>query len=107
MQRPPSGGLRFLGHNLPMASKQTYSVLLFAEAIEVLGDAIKPFLRTGQFGDFIPCQAVETHGPLCTLVVDTRSEGATDLTVELQLPYPMIKLIVGTEAEGHAGFVQS
>jgi hypothetical protein len=37
-------------------------------------------------------------------VIDTRSEGATDLTVELQIPYPMIKLIVGTESEGHAGF---
>jgi hypothetical protein len=50
---------------------------------------------------------VDTNGPLCTLVIDTRSEGTTDLTVELQLPYPMIKLIVGTEAEGHAGFGQS
>jgi hypothetical protein len=87
-----------------MPNKHTYAVLLFKEAIEALGEAIKPFLRSGQFGDFIPCQSVETHGPLCTLVIDTRSEGATDLTVELQIPYPMIKLIVGTESEGHAGF---
>ncbi|MBK8725895.1 MAG: hypothetical protein IPL96_07510 [Holophagaceae bacterium] len=87
-----------------MPHKQTYAVLLFKEALEALGEAIKPFLRSGQFGDFIPCQSVDTNGPLCTLVVDTRSEGSTDMTVELQIPYPMIKLIVGSEVEGHAGF---
>jgi hypothetical protein len=26
------------------------------------------------------------------------------MTVELQIPYPMIRLIVGSEVEGHAGF---
>ncbi len=87
-----------------MAHKQTYAVMLFKEAVEALGEAIKPFQRTGQFGDFIPCLSVDTNGPLCTLVVDNRSEGANELTVELQIPYPMIKLIVGSEVEGHAGF---
>lgn len=87
-----------------MAHKQTYAVLLFKEALEALGEAIKPFLRTGQFGDFIPCNSVDTNGPLCTLVVDTRVDGPTEMTVELQIPYPMIKLIVGSETEGHAGF---
>jgi hypothetical protein len=90
-----------------MAHKQTYAVLLFKEAFEALGESIKPFLRSGQFGDFIPCQSVDTNGPLCTLVVDARNEGPKELTVELQIPYPMIKLIVGSEVEGHAGFVQS
>ena len=38
------------------------------------------------------------------LVVDTRMDGPTEMTVELQIPYPMIRLIVGSETEGHAGF---
>jgi hypothetical protein len=87
-----------------MAHKQTYAVLLFKEAIDVQGDALKPFLRSGQFGEFIPCISVDTNGPLCTLVVDTRVDGPTEMTVELQIPYPMIRLIVGSEVEGHAGF---
>jgi hypothetical protein len=87
-----------------MAHKQTYAVMLFKEALEVQGEALKPFLRAGQFGEFIPCVSVDTHGPLCILVVDTRMDGPTELTVELQIPYPMIRLIVGSETEGHAGF---
>lgn len=90
-----------------MPHQQTYAVMLFKEAFEPLGEAIKPFLRSGQFGEYIPCQSVDTNGPLCTLVVDTRSEGTREMTVELQIPYPMIKLIVGSEVEGHAGFVQT
>jgi hypothetical protein len=31
-------------------------------------------------------------------------DGPTEMTVELQIPYPMIKLIVGSETDGHAGF---
>lgn len=87
-----------------MAHKQTYAVMLFKEALEVQREALKPFLRAGQFGEFIPCVSVDTHGPLCILVVDTRMDGPTELTVELQIPYPMIRLIVGSETEGHAGF---
>lgn len=88
-----------------MSVQPSFAVLLFKEAQETLGDAIKPFQISGPFGVFIPCRSVDTTGQLCLLLIDTQRVGGTDLSVEIQIPYSMIKLVIATEREEHVGFI--
>jgi len=82
-----------------------YSVYLFPQAVEALGDAAKPFLKTGPGGQCIPCKEVDTGGALVELTLAQADPSGQPSEVELMIPTSMVRMIVSTRAEeGAFGF---
>ena len=47
-----------------MNDNQGYAVFFFPQALEALGEAIKPFLQDGAAGQHVVCNEVDTGGAL-------------------------------------------
>jgi hypothetical protein len=85
--------------------QQTYVVYLHSQAIEVLGDAIKPYLSEGPGGQHLLCTEIDTGGAFCEMTVMGRSAADKPIEIELMVPVAMIRLIVSTpDGEHEFGF---
>jgi hypothetical protein len=82
-----------------------YAVFLYPPALEVLGDAIKPYLTDGPHGQHIVCAEVDTGGAFCELTLHGKNSEGKNIELELMLPGSMIRLIVSLHGEdGGFGF---
>ncbi|HEY8011900.1 MAG TPA: hypothetical protein VIE67_12980 [Rudaea sp.] len=82
-----------------------YAVFLFPQAIETLGEAIKPYLTDiPPVGPHIVCSVVDTSGTFFQLTVQGRSKDDKAIEAELMLPNAFIKLIVSMHSEEPFGF---
>ena len=88
-----------------MPEQMKYAVYFHANALEALGDAIKPFLSQGPNGPHVVCAEIDTGGALCELTVEqANSEGKT-ITTEVMLPVAMIRLVLSLGGDdGSFGF---
>ena len=77
-----------------MADNQTYGVYLFSPAAEVLGDAIKPYLKDGSHGPCIVCSRIDTSGPLFLMFVPGANAAGEMVEFEIMVPHNMIKLVL-------------
>ncbi len=75
-----------------MGEHESYSVFFHPQALEVLGEAIKPYLTEGPVGAHVLCIGIDTGGSFCEMRLPAKdSKGAT---VELMIPTAMIRMIV-------------
>ena len=78
-----------------------YIVFFFPQALEALGDPIKPYL---QEGDCVLCREVDTGGALVEMTLDARTTDGKPLQVELMVPTAMVRMIVSAHSDGSFGF---
>ncbi|HOZ05264.1 MAG TPA: hypothetical protein PLS60_07720 [Arenimonas sp.] len=83
-----------------MGESQVYAVFLFPQAIEVLGEAIKPYLTDGPQGPHIISVEIDTGGAFCELTLLGKNSEGKNIELELMLPSSMIRLIVSLHGEG-------
>ena len=86
-------------------SDRSYAVMLFPQALEMLGDAIKPYLSEGPFGPHIQCNEVDTAGAF----VEMRFHAVKDdqpVTLELMLPTGMVRMVASMRGESEFGFAR-
>jgi len=83
-----------------MGESQVYAVFLFPQAIEVLGEAIKPYLTDGPQGPHIISVEIDTGGAFCELMLLGKNSEGKNIELELMLPSSMIRLIVSLHGEG-------
>ena len=88
-----------------MTDVRNYAVFLFPQAIESLGDAIKPYLRDGPGGAHVVCTEVDAAGPLFGMTLDGRGPNNEALELEIMLPVSMVKLVMSMHGEHEIGFV--
>ncbi|HEY4582752.1 MAG TPA: hypothetical protein VIG88_07810 [Lysobacter sp.] len=81
-----------------------YAVFLYDQAVEVLGEAIKPFLKDGPGGTHIPCLEVDTGGAFVEMTLRTRPESARDAAIELMVPSGMVRMIASMRTSTTFGF---
>ena len=81
-----------------------FAVFLFEQAVEALGEAIRPYLQDGPAGPHIACQAVDTGGAFVEMTVDVRREDGTDAQVELMVPMQMVRMVVSIRSDEAFGF---
>jgi hypothetical protein len=81
-----------------------YAVFLFDNALEVLGDAVRPFLFDGPGGPRICCRAVDTGGAFLEMTLDGTDEAGEHVEVELIVPMGMVRMIVSTRGDASFGF---
>lgn len=88
-----------------MKGRDGYAVFFFPQALEALGDAIKPYLQDSPaVGPHVPCDEIDTGGALIELTMRGRMPTGEDVTVELMVPTSMVRMIVSRESGGMFGF---
>lgn len=81
-----------------------FAVFLFPQALEALGDAIKPYLVDGAGGQHILCTEIDTGGSLIEMTIAAATQDGRDISLELMLPTNMVRMIVSARGEGSFGF---
>lgn len=82
----------------------SYAVFLFPQAIETLGEVIKPYLTEAAVGPHIVCSEVDASGAFFQLTVPGQDQHGNEIDAELMLPNQCIKLIVSIHNDRGFGF---
>lgn len=87
-----------------MSETSGYAVFLFPQALDALGDAIKPYLQTGPAGPFVPCREVDTGGAFIEMTLEGRGPDGREVALELMVPGNMVRMIVSARSDSDFGF---
>lgn len=88
-----------------MSNPTHYAVFLQPQAIEVLGEPIKPYLRDGAGGPRVVCSEIDASGPLFTMRLLGQGDKGENLELEIMLPVAMVKLVMSMRGEHEIGYV--
>ncbi len=88
-----------------MATLPNYAVFLFPQALESLGEPIKPYLRDAAGGLHIVCAEIDSSGPLFGMTLLGKGPQGESLELEIMLPVSMVKLVMSMHGEHEIGFV--
>ena len=81
-----------------------FAVFFFPQALEALGEAIKPYLEDGPAGLHVPCREVDTGGAFIEMTLEGRTAEGRDVSLELMVPGNMVRMIVSARSDGEFGF---
>lgn len=87
-----------------MTGSGGYAVFFFEQALEALGDAVKPYLQDGPVGVHVACHEVDTAGGFTEMTLRGTTDDGRDVTVDLMVPSSMVRMIVSTQQDGAFGF---
>ncbi len=87
-----------------MNGSEGYAVFFFPEALESLGEAIKPYVIEGPAGMHVLCKQIDTGGSLIKMTLEVQTPEAKAVQIELMLPGSMVRMIVSTHSDGSFGF---
>lgn len=87
-----------------MSDAPTYAVFLFPQAIEALGEPIKPYLTEGPGGLHILCAEIDSAGALFGMTLVGKDANGKDVELEIMLPQAMVKLVMSLHGEHGIGF---
>ena len=81
-----------------------YAVFFFPQALEALGDPIRPFLQEGPAGPHVACTTIDTGGAFIEMTLDGRTPEGREVSLELMVPSSMVRMVVSTQSEAVFGF---
>jgi len=81
-----------------------YAVYFFPQALEALGEAIKPYLQDGPSGTCVHCKEIDTAGSLIEMTLDGRNPEGQRVETELMVPTAMVRMIVSAHGDEMFGF---
>lgn len=87
-----------------MKGNNGYAVFFFPQALEALGDAIKPYLREGPMGTHVACDGIDTGGAWIEMTLHGRTPEGREVRLEMMVPGSMVKMIVSTDSDTSFGF---
>lgn len=87
-----------------MNSLNGYAVFFFPQALEALGEAIKPYLQDSPAGAHVLCNEIDTSGSLVEMTLRGSAQDGSELTLQLMVPSGMVRMVVSTQAGGSFGF---
>ena len=87
-----------------MNEAEGYAVFFFPQALEALGDAIKPYLQEGPMGAHVICKEIDTAGALIEMTIDALTTDGRTAALELMVPTNMVKMIVSARSDTAFGF---
>lgn len=88
-----------------MKGNAGYAVFFFPQALQVLGDAIKPYLAPGLGESYLLCREIDTGGALVEMTLEGQSDDGKNVSIELLVPVSMIKMVVSARGDDLFGFV--
>lgn len=81
-----------------------YAVFFFPQALETLGEPIKPYLHPGPPEPHVMCQHIDTAGALIQMTMIGNTESGREVELELMVPMAMVRMIVSAHSEDSIGF---
>jgi hypothetical protein len=87
-----------------MNEVEGFAVFFFPQALEALGEAIKPYLHDGPMGEHVLCNEVDTAGALIEMTIVAQTTDGRTATLELMVPTSMVKMIVSARSDTAFGF---
>ncbi len=87
-----------------MTETPYYAVFLFPQALEALGDPIRPYVTDGPGGPHIVCAEVDSCGALFGMTLAGKDANGKPLELEIMLPHAMVKLVMSVHGEHAIGF---
>ena len=82
-----------------------YVVFFFPQALEALGEAIKPYLQDGPAGPHVACTGVDTAGALIEMTLHGTTADGKAAELELMVPSGMVRMIVSAHGDAVFGFM--
>ena len=80
-----------------------YAVFFFPQALEALGEAIKPYLMPGP-EPWVLCNEIDTGGALIEMTLQGQNKDGKPVQIELMVPSGMVRMIVSAHSDGVFGF---
>ncbi|HKE47924.1 MAG TPA: hypothetical protein VKB52_07650 [Rhodanobacteraceae bacterium] len=87
-----------------MPDSPNYAVFLFPQALEALGDPIKPYVRDEPLGPHIVCSEIDASGAFFGMTLAGKGAQGQPLSLEIMLPSSMVKLVMSMHGEHEIGF---
>ena len=87
-----------------MEDNKGYAVFFFPPALEVLGEAIKPYLQEGPRGTHVLCREIDTGGALIEMTLDGLGADGMAVELEIMVPSNMVRMIASARSDGVFGF---
>ena len=88
-----------------MPDTPNYAVFLFPQALEALGDPIKPYLREAPMGPHVVCAEIDASGPFFGMTLVGQGAQGQPLSLEIMVPSSMVRLVMSMHGEHEIGFV--
>lgn len=83
-----------------MNESSGYAVFFFPQALEALGEAIKPYLQDSPAGPHLLCKAIDTGGALLEMTLEGITAEGKSVQLELMVPGSMVRMIVSSSNDG-------
>lgn len=87
-----------------MNGKGGFAVFFYPQALEALGEAIRPYLQDSPVGPHVACDEIDTAGGFIEMTMRGRNDAGRELTLELMVPGSMVRMIVSSQQDGAFGF---
>ncbi|MGJ4802390.1 hypothetical protein [Luteimonas sp. SDU82] len=87
-----------------MKGSSGYAVFFYPQALEALGDAIKPYLQDGQAGPHVVCREIDTAGAFVEMTMSALTQEGQEVTLDLLVPSGMVRMVVSSQQAGSFGF---
>jgi len=87
-----------------MNDSNGYAVFFFPQALESLGEAIKPYLQDSPAGPHVLCNEIDTGGALIEMTLLGNTPDGKRIALELMVPSGMVRMIVSTHSDELFGF---
>lgn len=87
-----------------MNDSDGYAVFFFPQALEALGEAIKPYLQEGPAGQHVVCSGIDTGGSLIEMTLRGTTGDGSQVELELMVPSGMVRMIVSAHSDEMFGF---
>ena len=87
-----------------MNESEGYAVFFFPQALEALGEAIKPYLQEGPAGPHVLCTEIDTGGALIEMTLQGSTDEGKQIALELMVPSAMVRMIVSARSDASFGF---
>ena len=87
-----------------MNEAKGYAVFFRPDALEMLGEAIRPYLRESARGAHIQCEEIDTGGGFVEMLIKRANREGAWTEVQLMVPAGTIRMIVSCQSDGTFGF---
>jgi hypothetical protein len=77
-----------------VAEQRIYAVYFHVQSLDVLGDAIKPYLTDSPEGKHLRCKEIDSAGGFFECELAGAGADGKPLDVELMIPASMIRLVL-------------
>jgi hypothetical protein len=88
-----------------MADVPNFAVFLYPQALEALGEPIKPYIRDAPLGQHIACAEIDASGPFFGMTLIGQGAQGQPLELDIMVPSSMVRLVMSMHGEHEIGFI--